>query len=70
MAELDRVPARRRILGEVELLAIAMLKLLQHQSTPAVSSVTGCSTCSRVLTLEERDQAVLADQVLDGACAV
>jgi hypothetical protein len=36
---------------------------------PVVSSVTGCSTCSRVLTSRKEIVAVLADQVLDGAGA-
>ena len=40
------------------------------RSMPAVSSVTGCSTCSRVFTSRNEIGAVLADQVLDGAGAV
>ncbi len=37
---------------------------------PAVSSVTGCSTCRRVLTSRKEISAVLADEVFDGARAV
>ena len=37
---------------------------------PAVSSVTGCSTCSRVLTSRKRDGAVASDEIFDRAGAV
>ena len=49
---------------------LAMRNCWRTRSMPVVSSVTGCSTCRRVLTSRKEISAVLADQVLDGARTV
>ena len=68
--ELDRVPARRRVLGDVQGLAVGDLELLQHQVDAGGLLGDRVLDLQSGVDLEERDQPVLADQVLDGACAV
>ena len=69
-AELDGVPARRRILGDLQRFAVGDLELLQHQVDARGLLGDGVFHLQAGVDLEEGDQAVLADQVLDGACAV
>ena len=69
-AELDRVAARRRVLGDVQGLAVGDLELLQHQVDARGLLGDRVLDLQAGVDLEERDQAVLADQVLDGARAV
>ena len=69
-AELDRVAARRRVLGDVEGLAVGDAELLADQVDARGLLGDRVLDLKTGVDLEERDQAVLADQVLDGACAV
>ena len=69
-AELDGVAARRRILGDVERLAVGDPELLPHQVDARGLLGDGVLDLQAGVDLEERDQPVLADQVLDGARAV
>ena len=69
-AELDRVPARGRVLGDGQRLAVGDLELLQHQVDAGGLLGDGVLDLQAGVDLEEADQAVLADQVLDGAGAV
>ena len=69
-AELERVAARRRVLGDVEGLAVGDLELLTHQVDARGLLGDRVLDLQAGVHLEERDQPVLADQVLDGACTV
>ena len=69
-AELEGVPARRRVLGDVERLAVGDAELLAHQVDARGLLGDRVLDLQAGVDLEERDQAVLADQVLDGARAV
>ena len=63
-------PRGRRVLGDVERLAVGDLELLQHQVDARGLLGDRVLDLQAGVHLEEGDQAVLADQVLDGACAV
>ena len=69
-AEFDRVPARRRVLGDVEGVAVGDAELLADQVDARGLFGDRVLHLKTRIDLEERDQPVLADQVLDGACAV
>ena len=69
-AELEGVTARRRVLGDVEGLAVGDAELLAHQVDARGLLGDRVFDLQAGVDLEERDQAVLADQVLDGARAV
>ena len=64
------MPARRRVLGEVQLVAVGDLELLQHQVDARGLLGDRVLDLQAGVDLQERDQAVLADQVFDGAGAV
>ena len=68
-AELDGVATRLRVVGVRAPRPSAMRNCSRTRSMPVTSSVTGCSTCSRVLTSRKEIEAVLADQELAGAGA-
>ncbi len=68
--ELDRVPARGGVLGDVQGLAVGDLELLQHQVDAGGLLGDRVLDLQSGVDLEEGDQPVLADQVLDGARAV
>ena len=68
--ELEGVPARRRVLGDVERLAVGDPELLQHQVDARGLLGDRVLDLQAGVDLEEGDQAVLADQVLDRAGAV
>ena len=68
--ELDGVPARRRVLGRTAAPRPRRCGTARAPGRcPLVSSETGCSTCSRVLTSRNEIVPVLADEELDGARA-
>ena len=65
-----RVPARRRVLGDVELLALGDAELLADQVDAGGLLGHRVLDLQAGVDLEEGDGAVLADEVLDGAGAV
>ena len=69
-AELDRVAARCRILGDVQRLAVGDAELFAHQVDARGLLGDRVLHLKPRVDLQERDQPVLADQVLDRACAV
>ena len=69
-AEFDGVPAWRGILGDVQLLAVGDAELLADQVDAGGLLGDRVLHLQAGVHLEERDQAVLADQILDGAGAV
>ena len=64
------MPARLRILGDVQGLAVGDLELLQHQVDAGGLLGDRVLDLQSGVDLQEGDQPVLADQILDGACAV
>ncbi len=64
------MPARRRVLGDVEGLAVGDAELLADQVDARGLLGHRMLHLKTGVDLEERDQAVLADEVLDGARAV
>ena len=69
-AELDRVPARCRILGDAQRLAVGDPELLADQVDAGRLLGHRVLDLQPGVDLEERDRAVLADEVLDRAGAV
>src|SRR6202158_3501520 len=69
-AELDGMATRRRVLGELELLAVGDPELLAHQVDARGLLGDRVLDLQPRVDLQEGNQPVLTHQVLDGACAV
>ena len=68
--ELERVATRGGVLGDVQGVAVGDLELLQHQVDARGLLGDRVFHLQTGVDLEEADQAVLADQILDGARTV